>query len=242
MRAGFDSATVSYPKPRRERLPGRKFSMRTSASRIRVVRAAAPSGLFRSSATLFLLRLRPRKNVLHPSHNGAHARVSSPRVGSSILSTSAPMSPRSMAQNGPARTRVKSTTLSPSRGGMVRRIICPGCAGHAPEVSCPDSTKGGGQENNYAICPSRGGVGVRRWCRGMWRFTTARGRGDRRCWSGCGRLRLSGELRPDRPSHRPVGGDTGSGGGHRGIAGSRASSRPRSTSNCFFPTNGTGAS
>src|SRR4051794_18743523 len=50
--------------------------------------------------------------------NGAQPRVSSPEPGSSILMTSAPMSPSSIVQNGPASTRVRSMTFSPSRGGM----------------------------------------------------------------------------------------------------------------------------
>src|SRR5262249_52163818 len=47
---------------------------------------------------------------------GAHPRVSSPWCGSSILITSAPMSPSSIVQKGPARTRVKSRTVRPARG------------------------------------------------------------------------------------------------------------------------------
>src|SRR3954451_17193066 len=50
--------------------------------------------------------------------NGAQPRVSSPEPGSSILMTSAPMSPSSIVQNGPASTDVRSMTFSPSRGGM----------------------------------------------------------------------------------------------------------------------------
>src|SRR3954453_922491 len=50
--------------------------------------------------------------------NGAQPRVSSPAPGSSILMTSAPMSPSSIVQKGPASTRVRSMTFSPSRAGM----------------------------------------------------------------------------------------------------------------------------
>src|SRR3954454_7923123 len=50
--------------------------------------------------------------------NGPQPRVSSPCAGSSILSTSAPMSPSIIVQNGPATTRVRSTTRIPSSGGM----------------------------------------------------------------------------------------------------------------------------
>ena len=67
-------------------------------------------------ATLFLLRLTLRKYVLQPPTNGAHSRVSSPCLGSSILITSAPMSPSSIVHSGPASTRVKSRTRSPVSG------------------------------------------------------------------------------------------------------------------------------
>src|SRR5690349_6214363 len=50
--------------------------------------------------------------------NGAQPRDSSPSPGSSILTISAPMSPSIMVQKGPARTRVRSTTLRPVSGGM----------------------------------------------------------------------------------------------------------------------------
>src|SRR5512145_192308 len=59
--------------------------------------------------------------------NGAQPRVSSPRSGSSTLITSAPMSPSSIVQNGPASTRVRSMTFSPSSAG-----ICGTCRSVAP--------------------------------------------------------------------------------------------------------------
>src|SRR5262249_16393055 len=43
-------------------------------------------------------------------------RTGSPSPGGSILITSAPMSASSMLQKGPARIRVRSTTLTPERG------------------------------------------------------------------------------------------------------------------------------
>src|SRR3954469_14292470 len=54
--------------------------------------------------------------------NGPQPRVSSPCFGSSIFSTSAPMSPSIIVQNGPATTRVRSTILSPCSGGMRQRF------------------------------------------------------------------------------------------------------------------------
>src|SRR3989442_6790558 len=52
--------------------------------------------------------------------NGGQPRVSSPLPGSSILMTSAPMSPSSIAQYGPARTRVRSRTRIPFSGWSAR--------------------------------------------------------------------------------------------------------------------------
>src|SRR5260370_26627933 len=47
---------------------------------------------------------------------GAWPRESSPRPGSSILITSAPRSARFIAQNGPASTRLRSSTRMPASG------------------------------------------------------------------------------------------------------------------------------
>src|SRR5262249_42043565 len=69
---------------------------------------------------LFLLRFTARKYVASPPANGGHPRVSSPLLGSSILMTSAPMSPRNMEPNGPARIRVKSRTRMPASGARER--------------------------------------------------------------------------------------------------------------------------
>src|SRR5262249_57498250 len=52
-----------------------------------------------------------RNWVLSSWQKGVQERVSSPRSGSSILMTSAPMSPSIIVQKGPARVRVRSTTL-----------------------------------------------------------------------------------------------------------------------------------
>src|SRR5690242_4790989 len=103
-------------------VPVRKFSSRTSlflASRSRIWR---PSGALRFSVTLFLLRLTDMKYVDSPPANGGQPRVSSPLPGSSILMTSAPMSPSSMAQYGPASTRVRSSTRMPFSGASARGI------------------------------------------------------------------------------------------------------------------------
>src|SRR5262249_34138334 len=60
------------------------------------------------------------KYVGSPFANGGQPRGSSPWPGSSILMTSAPMSPSSIAQYGPARTRVRSRTRIPFSGWSAR--------------------------------------------------------------------------------------------------------------------------
>src|SRR5688500_3032480 len=88
-----------------------------SARRARSCTIAAPSGWSRSMTTLRLLRLADRNVALSPCHaGGVHERVSSPEPGCSILMTSAPRSPRIIVQNGPARLRVRSSTLRPANG------------------------------------------------------------------------------------------------------------------------------
>src|SRR5215468_10427549 len=79
-------------------------------------RISCPSAGFILSVTLFLLRFTDRKYVASPATNGGHPRVSSPLPGSSTLITSAPMSPRDIAPNGPASTRVKSMIRMPESG------------------------------------------------------------------------------------------------------------------------------
>src|SRR5262245_24760680 len=97
--------------------PARRLWTNTSpraTSRLRI--SIAPSCL-RSSARLRLLRLTDMNVVLSsPQNGGAHARESSPRPGRSILTTSAPMSPRICVQNGPATFWVRSTTTIPLSG------------------------------------------------------------------------------------------------------------------------------
>src|SRR5262245_25876505 len=100
--------------------PGRKFSSTTSAEASSRRRIAWPSGAFMLSVRLFLLRFTERKYVASPLTKGGQPRVSSPLPGSSILMTSAPMSPSDMAQKGPARTRVRSITRMPDSGPRAR--------------------------------------------------------------------------------------------------------------------------
>ena len=97
-------------------MPGRKFSSTTSAFAMSARRISCPSAGFMLSVRLFLFRFTERKYVASPPTKGGQPRVSSPLPGSSILITSAPMSPRDMAQKGPARTRVRSMTRMPDSG------------------------------------------------------------------------------------------------------------------------------
>src|SRR5438046_7336872 len=73
------------------------------------------------------------KYVDSPPAKGGQLRVSSPFPGSSILMTSAPMSPSVIEQNGPARTRVRSRTRMPARGWSARdtRLAFPDSLGEA---------------------------------------------------------------------------------------------------------------
>src|ERR1700722_1687197 len=54
--------------------------------------------------------------MLRSPLNGPKLRASSPPAGFSIFMTSAPRSARSAVQNGPARTRVRSTIFTPWSG------------------------------------------------------------------------------------------------------------------------------
>src|SRR2546427_10612966 len=106
-------------------VPGLKFSRITSALATSLRRMACPSGAFMLRVRLFLLRLTERKYVASPPENGGQPRVSSPLPGSSILITSAPMSPRIIEQKGPASTRVRSSTRIPDSGRSARGTVFP---------------------------------------------------------------------------------------------------------------------
>ena len=97
-------------------MPARKLSIITSASFASFFTMSRPWSDLRLTDKLRLLRLNDMNWVLSPFQMGGHLRVSSPSLGSSILMTSAPMSAKFWVQNGPARVRVRSTTLMFSRG------------------------------------------------------------------------------------------------------------------------------
>ena len=82
--------------------------------------SSRPSAVCRSSATERLLRLKPMKvGPALPAKGGPQKRVSSPTSGISSLMTSAPRSPSTMVQSGPASARVASSTRMPDKGPPV---------------------------------------------------------------------------------------------------------------------------
>ncbi len=97
--------------------PVEKFSTTTSAVATSSRATATPSGDFRFSAMLRLLRLVQMNGAPPPNAGtmGGYCRKSSPFPGASTLITSAPISARIIVANGPAMKCVKSTTLRPCR-------------------------------------------------------------------------------------------------------------------------------
>src|SRR5437879_7923411 len=107
MSRGLIAERVAQSPPRRVITPGRKPSRTTSADAARRWRSARPSAVLRSTARLRLLRLTNAKAARRASSTGGS--------GVSILTTSAPMSARSIVQNSPGATRTSSRILIPSR-------------------------------------------------------------------------------------------------------------------------------
>src|SRR5262245_8181247 len=95
---------------------------------------------------LFLLRFTDMKYVDSPSTKGGQLRVSSPLPGSSTLITSAPMSPGIRGQNGPARTRVRSSTRTPASGPL----------GFATESSFPRAFREALRDRAHALARAAG--------------------------------------------------------------------------------------
>ena len=97
-------------------MPGLKFSLTMSAVAISLSTASIPSGVCRSSARLFLLRLNIGKN---PAPEPISLRVASPSrpwpIGSTLM-TSAPRSASTMPQVGPITMCVNSTIRKPAYG------------------------------------------------------------------------------------------------------------------------------
>src|SRR5690348_16682351 len=82
-----------------------------------------PRGLFKSSARLFLFRFSTAKQYDSPFTCGSKRRDVSPSGKLSIFTTSAPMSPSTIVQYGPAITFVRSRTRTPSRGSAIPSIL-----------------------------------------------------------------------------------------------------------------------
>src|ERR1700694_276876 len=107
-------------------VPGRKFSTTTSAVDARRRKRSWPSARRRSSVTLLRPRPSTAQNSEYPGEsgssvgtNGPISRMKSPVRGCSILTTSAPISPRSPAQNGAAMRVPMSSTRTPSSGPLI---------------------------------------------------------------------------------------------------------------------------
>src|ERR687894_1989724 len=101
------------------------FSITTSASAASSLTLSKPSASLRSTPMERLLRLTDRKYAdSPPAKGGPQWRVSSPRSGCSTLTTSAPRSASTIVAYGPARTRERSRTLTPSSGSTARSS-CP---------------------------------------------------------------------------------------------------------------------
>src|SRR5690349_6123558 len=82
-----------------------------------------PRGLFKSSARLFLFRFSTAKQYDSPFTCGSKRRDVSPSGKLSIFTTSAPMSPRTIVQYGPAITLVRSRTRTPSSGSAIASVL-----------------------------------------------------------------------------------------------------------------------
>src|SRR5262245_61164999 len=94
--------------------------MKTSAPATSRSSSARPSGLFRSSPRLRLLRPRCSTKKFLPDAPGmspdvTRPRIGSPSVGCSILTTSAPQSPRTVAAEGTNPQSATSMTRTPVR-------------------------------------------------------------------------------------------------------------------------------
>src|ERR671913_1627834 len=116
-RPGLMPLRSSYPRPHFSSVPGLKFSTTTSASEMRPRARSWPSPSRRLMVTDFLLRAMMGHHRVRPSLRWRpHTRMGSPLPGGSSFITSAPKSPRSWPQKGPASKLPISTTRTPSRG------------------------------------------------------------------------------------------------------------------------------
>src|SRR5207237_8620775 len=113
MRGGLRSCGAPCEKPSLSSAPGRKFSVSTSLRSRRRSTSSRPSGRLRSTAKLFLFRLKTGKK---PAPACSRRRVLSPSSGSTLI-TSAPRSASMRPQEGPITMCANSTTRTPSSSG-----------------------------------------------------------------------------------------------------------------------------
>src|SRR5581483_7042561 len=113
MSRGLRSCSAAYEKPSLSSAPGRKFSVSTSLRSSSRSTSSRPSGCFRSTAKLFLLRLKTGKK---PAPACSRRRVLSPSSGSTLI-TSAPRSASASPHEGPITMCANSTTRTPSSSG-----------------------------------------------------------------------------------------------------------------------------
>jgi hypothetical protein len=93
--------------------PGRKFCTNTSASRASARTMAWPSGSRRFTASDRFPRLQICAMALTPPRATPTQRPMSPTPGASTLISSAPLSHRMPAAQGPASAMLRSTILMP---------------------------------------------------------------------------------------------------------------------------------
>src|SRR3954454_28045 len=118
MSRGLASSRRSGPRFQRSSVPGRKFSMSTSASRASASSSSWPRSSRRLSVMQRLLRTSTGHSRLLPSiWPRPHSRIESGLPGGSTLITSAPRSPSIRPANGPASMPPSSTTRTPASGG-----------------------------------------------------------------------------------------------------------------------------
>lgn len=113
-RRGLAADSSAQPRSHFSSVPGRKFSITTSAVAASRSRVARPPGRDRSRVIARLLRPSTFHHRPTPSFAGPCPRDGSGRPGCSTLITSAPKSPSSVAAMGPAKSVARSSTRTPS--------------------------------------------------------------------------------------------------------------------------------
>ena len=148
---GLMADSSSQPRPHFSIVPGRKFSSRKSDFATSCFSSSWPSAWRRSSVMAFLLRATTGHHSDLPwAFSRPQSRIGSPWPGGSILITSAPKSPSSCPQNGPASSVPSSMHAQPGE----RAWLEAGIAGHAnrPLVGWTRIlTSAGGQARNPVI-------------------------------------------------------------------------------------------